>query len=254
MVQIGIIIQARMASTRLPNKIMLNLGGKPILWHVVERCKKANVNKVIIATSTNSENDVIEKFCAINNCPCFRGSEEDVLSRYYECAKEFNLDIILRVTSDCPLIAPEVLNEAIEKFEKENVDYLSNAAKRSYPRGLDTEIFSFIALEKAHKLATEKSQREHVTSFIYNNPKLFKISHLIAEGILRRPDLRLTIDTPEDLKLLRIIYNNLDEKEIKIEEVIKFLESHPELAKSNIESEKEHLEKSNKDLKQEFIK
>lgn len=252
--KVGIIIQARMASTRLANKIMLDLAGKSILWHVIERCKKSHVDEVIIATSTNKENDVIEEFCKENNYECFRGSEDNVLNRYYECAKKFDLDIIVRITGDCPLISPEIINKCMEKFKQENADYVSNAAKRSFPRGLDTEVFSFNTLEKANNLAKDKFQREHVTAFVYNNPRIFNIKHLIAEGLLKRPDIRICVDTKEDLNLLRKIYESLyNKKIIPIEEVIKFLDKNPELMKMNIKSEKEHLELS-KDLKQKFIK
>ena len=249
----GIIIQARMASTRLPNKIMLDLCGKPLLWHVVERCKRADIDEVIIATSTNKENDIIEEFCEKNNYKCFRGSEDDVLNRYYKAAKKFKLDIIVRVTSDCPLIAPEIINRAIDGLKKGNGDYVSNASIRSYPRGLDVEVFTFDVLEKAHKLTKDKFQREHVTAFIYNNPQMFKIGSLIVKGLLKKPDIRICVDTKEDFELLKIIYNKFYNCEIiPIMKVMTFLNKNPELAKMNIESEKEHLEKS-KDLKQKFI-
>jgi len=249
----GIIIQARMGATRLPNKVMLNLCGKPILWHVIERCKKANVDEIILATSINSENNVIEEFCKKNNYNFFRGSENDVLQRYYECAKMFGLDIIVRITADCPLISSKVINIAIKKFKQKEVDYLSNAPIRSFPRGLDVEVFSFNALKKVHESTEDKFQREHVTPFIYNNPKIFRVGTLIAEGLLKKPEIRLCIDTPQDLKLFRIIYNNLyHQKVIPIEEVIRFLDKNTDLIKMNQESEKEHLELS-KELHQKFI-
>ena len=157
--KIGIIVQARMASTRLPNKVMLKLAEKAVLWHVIQRCKKAEADEVIIATSINKENDIIEEFCVKNNFEFFRGSEEDVLDRYYQTAKKFKLDIIIRVTSDCPLIDPAIINNLIKKFKQGNFDYMSNIAQRSFPRGLDVEIFSFDTLEKAYNLAKEKFQR-----------------------------------------------------------------------------------------------
>ena len=253
--KIGIIIQARMASTRLPNKIMLNLAGKPMLWHVIDRCKKANVDEVIVATSTNKENDIIEDFCKKNNVLFFRGSEDDVLDRYYQTAKKYELDTIIRVTSDCPLISPRVINEAIKKFEEENLDYVGNHGKRSFPRGFDVEIFNFATLEKTHNMAKEKSDIEHVTPFMFNNPKFFKISYIIAEGLLRRPDIRLTIDTREDLKLLGGIYNRFYSGElISVEEVLKFLDKNPELVKINLEAEKKQKKMEAESTKQEFIK
>jgi spore coat polysaccharide biosynthesis protein SpsF len=256
MVKIGIIIQARIGSSRLQNKVMIDIEGKPLLWHVVERCKKSNVDEIIIATSKNSENDVIEKFCKSNNFTCFRGSEEDVLNRYYEVAKKFNLDIIVRVTGDCPLVSPELINEIIMKFNKEKVDYMSNVVKRSFPRGLDVEIFLFSALEKANRKVKEKFQREHVTPFIYNNHELFRIAHLIAKGPLNRPDIRICVDTEEDLKLVKIIYAELYEGGvIPIKEVIKFLNKNPRLLNLNLKSEKEQRKKNKKEnINQSLLK
>lgn len=252
----GIIIQARMGSTRLPNKIMLKLADKPILLHVYERCKQSNVDEVIVATTTNKIDDAIENFCIKEKIPFFRGSEEDVLDRYYQCAKKFGLDVIGRVTSDCPLISSEVINEAIKKFNETKADYLTNIALRSFPRGVDVEVFTFEALEKTHSLAKEKHQREHVTPFIYHNPSMFRIENLIAErqlANLKRPEIRLCIDTKEDYELLTIIFDKLfHENKIKLDEVIDFLNDNPLLIEMNQKSEKEHLERS-KVLNQKFM-
>lgn len=254
--KIGIIIQARMGSTRLPNKIMKNLGGKSVLERVFERCRLANVNEVIIATSKKKENDVIEKFCKERMINFFRGSEDNVLKRYYETAKKFGLDIIIRITGDCPLISPEVINKIIEEFKKLKVDYLSNAVKRSYPRGLDVEVFSFEALKKTNKLAKKKPEREHVTSFIYGNPEKFKVGYLIVRGWLRRPEIRLCLDTEDDLKLLRIIYKKLKvSKRTSIKEVINFLNENPELIKINNKSEiEQQLKIKRQGIRQDFIR
>jgi len=241
----GIIIQARMGSTRLPEKIFLNLKGKPVLGHVIDRCKRSKVNKIIIATSIKKENNVVEDFCKKNNILCFRGSEEDVLERYYLSAKEHNLGVIVRITSDCPLIDPKIINFALKSFKKTKVDYLSNAFKRSFPRGLDVEVFSFKTLEKAYHQAKDKFQREHVTLYIYNNPKEFKLGSLMAKGKLKRPDLRLCVDTVEDFKLLEIIYNKFYKGSLlKIKKIIRFLDKNPKLAKMNLESEKQHVVKN----------
>ena len=236
--KIGIIIQARMGSTRLPNKVLTEIENKPLLKHVMERCSNANVHDIIIATSTNEENDSIENFCKINGYSCFRGSEDNVLDRFYQTAKKFNLDAIIRITGDCPLISPKIINDLIRKFKEEKVDYLSNASKRSFPRGLDCEIFSFKSIEKAHELVTEKRDEEHVTTFIYGNPAIFKIGHLIAEGILNKPNIRLCVDTDNDLKLIKNIYSKLySGKIIPVEDVIEYLEKNPELIKINQEEE-----------------
>lgn len=250
----GIIIQARMGSTRLPNKIMLSLSGKPVLWHVFQRCKKADVDKVVIATSVNKENDIIEQFCRENGCSFYRGSEEDVLDRYYNTAKEFKLDVVVRITSDCPLISPEVINECINLFKQGEMDYVSNASKRSFPRGLDVEVFSFKSLEKANSLAKDKLEREHVTSFIYNHPDIFKLGNLVAVGLLKRPNIRICLDTKEDFELLKNIYDSLYKgAPISIFSVMDYLERNPHLVNLNKNSEQEHLARSSF-LKQKFIK
>lgn len=256
--KIGIIIQARMGSSRLPNKIMSTLGEKTVLEHVVDRCKKTKAHEVIIATSTNLENNIIERFCKKNKIKCFRGSENDVLNRYYQAAKEFNLNVIIRVTSDCPLIEPEIIDKLIDRFSTGDIDYYSNTIIRSFPRGLDCEIFNFKSLEKANKLAIDKQDREHVTLFIFKNPEIFKLEKLIAEkdlAYLKRPEIRLTIDTSDDLKLLRILFENLKiNNSTSIKKIINFLDSNIKLIKINIESEKEHLKRYKKeDVKQSFI-
>jgi spore coat polysaccharide biosynthesis protein SpsF len=252
----GIIIQARIGSTRLPNKVMMNLGGKPVLEQVFERCGLVNVDEIIIATSKKKENDVIEKFCGDKEIKFFRGSEDDVLSRYYEAAKKFNLDFVVRITGDCPLISPEVISMAIIDFQRSRVDYLSNSVKRSYPRGLDVEIFSFEALEKANKLAKKKPEREHVTAFIYGNPKKFKIGHLIVKGWLNHPEIRLCLDTEDDFKLLSIIYNKLGVNKLTpIKKVIKFLKENPNLIQLNNKSEIEQQRKiKHQGIRQDILK
>ena len=226
---------------RLPNKIMLDLVGKPMIWHVIERCKMADVDEVIVATSINKENDIIEKFCKKNNYKFFRGSEDDVLARYYECAKNFELDIIIRVTADCPLISPKIINRVVKELVQQETDWFGNLGERSFFRGIDVEVFSFKALEKTYNLAKEQREREHVTEFMFNHPEIFKIGYLFADkGLekLKRPDIRLTVDTPEDLKLMRIVYNNLHKNGgVDIYEVINFFEKNPELIKINSESE-----------------
>ncbi len=241
----GIILQARMGSSRLSNKIMKIIGGKPELEQVYDRCKMADVGEVIIATSDKKENDIIEQFCKEKGIKYFRGAEEDVLDRLYQTALKYGLDIIIRITGDCPLISPEIINKAIKEFKKDEMDYLSNAVSRNYPRGLDVEIFSFKALEIAHELAKEKSEREHVTSFIYGHPDKFRLGYLTTEGGLEHPEIRLCLDTQEDLDLLNIIYDSLKvTKETPICEVISFLLEHPDLIKMNNQSEADQLNKN----------
>ena len=249
----AIIIQARMASSRLPNKIMIKLAGKPVLQHVIERCKKSSADEVIIATSINKENDIIEDFCKKNNITVFRGSEDDVLDRYYQTAKKHKADIIVRITADCPLIEPKIIDNLINEFKSGDYDYVSNTLERTYPRGLDTEVFSFKTLEKAHKLTKEKVNREHVTAFIYGNPSLFKIKNIPAEGNIKRSDIRLTLDTKEDTEVLKNIFSNLQNP--SIEEIIQYLDKNPEIRNLNRESELKQLKKNQKQgIKQKISK
>lgn len=208
--KIGGIIQARMTSTRLPCKVLMDIEGKPMLWHVINRLKfSEKLNDIILAIPDTKENDILEKFAKDNKIKYFRGSEEDVLSRYYETAKKFKCDVIVRITSDCPLIDPKIVDFVIGKHLGSDADYTSNTLKRTFPRGLDVEVFNFKVLERAHKEVTESYQREHVTPYIYKHPEIFKLQNIEAKGKLRRPNLRLTVDTKEDLQLIREIYKHL---------------------------------------------
>ncbi|MBX3006540.1 MAG: glycosyltransferase family protein [Melioribacteraceae bacterium] len=208
----SVIIQARMGSTRLPGKILKPLSGKPMLLHVYERLQKsAYINQTIIATTDLSEDDTVENFCALNNIKCFRGSSDDVLSRYYHTAHKYNCEVIIRITADCPLIDPFIIDKMILEFENniDKVDYLSNTLIRSFPRGLDTEIFKLNALARAFNNATSTFDREHVTPYIYNNHEIFRLINFANEIDLSAH--RWTVDTIEDFNLVEIIYNKLFE-------------------------------------------
>jgi len=254
---IGAIIQARNKSTRLPGKIFKDIEGKPLLQRVIERVKRAKrINQVIIATTRSYEDESIVEFAKKNGLKCVRGSEEDVLSRFILARDATNTDIIVRITADCPLIAPEIIDKAIEQFFKDKLDFISNGAKRSFPRGLDVEVFSKQVLKKTNQLGKEKRHREHVALFIYENPQMFKIGHLIAEGILKRPDIRLCVDTEEDIVLIRKIYKRFSQDNtVDITKVIEFLNNNPEFIEINRKSELEHLERNRRaGIIQEFIK
>ena len=234
--KIAAIVQARMTSTRLPGKVLMEIVGKPMLWHVVNRLKfSKKLDNIILAIPNTKENDILEKFAKNNKIKYFRGSEEDVLSRYYEAAKKFDIDVVVRITSDCPLIDPEIVDVVIERHLKSNADYTANILKRTFPKGLDTEVFSFEVLEKAYQKAKEMYQREHVTPYIYENSSIFKLQNIEADDKLRQPELRLTVDTKKDLKLVREIYRHLYKPEeiFYIEEIVDLFKEHPELLKIN---------------------
>ena len=161
------IIQARMGSTRLPKKVLMPIGNVTMLARVVRRVQQATlVDQAVVATTTQSADDLIVAECERLEIPFFRGSEDDVLDRYYQTALNFKADVVVRITSDCPLIEPEIIDEVIESFLHEKVDYANNFQVRTFPHGLDTEVMAFAALEKAWYEATELYERVHVTPFL----------------------------------------------------------------------------------------
>jgi len=233
--RVGIIVQARMSSTRLPGKVMKKISGKPMLEHIVERLlqvKKAN--KIIIATTVNKSDDKIVNLAQAMRVNYFRGNENDVLGRYYDAAKKFHLDVIVRITSDCPVIDPHLIETMLKDYlEGKKIDCFSNALKRTYPRGLDVEIFSFQVLAQTEKEAKTKYQREHVTPYIYGHPEIFKVVQKKYDK--NYANYRLTVDTKEDLELIRKIYKELyNKKEIfLLNDILDLLKRKPGLVKIN---------------------
>lgn len=234
--KIAVIMQARMGSTRLNGKVMKVLEGKTILAHDIERLRLSKeIDEIIVATTTNKSDDIIELESIVNGVKVFRGSENDVLSRYYHAAKENNLDIIIRITSDCPLIDPYILDEMIRFFNKNSYDYISNQSavitERTFPRGLDTEIFTFNKLEEAYNNAKKEYQREHVTPYIYENTQ--NRYHYKSEKNYSK--YRWTLDTIEDWNLISKIYDNLykGKHDFFLEDIVKLMEDKPELEKIN---------------------
>lgn len=243
--KIGIIIQARMGSSRLPGKTLKNLNGKPSLWHVYKRCKTSKLTDIVmVATTKDKSDDQIEKFCKQYKIPYFRGDINNVLARFHGAAKKFKLDLIARVTGDCPLIDPATIDRVFRAYNNQKCDYVSNVVpgKRTFPRGLDVEVFSFTALNKAFCEATESMETEHVTPYIWQNKKKeYRIGNIVtAPANLKRP-YRLTIDYPEDFALIDIIYEKLNNyKVIPTVKALEFLDKHPEIASINIDCEQKH--------------
>ena len=232
------IIQARMGSTRLPGKVMMKIQGKTVLDHVISRVKQSKeTDDIVIATTTKSDDDIIEEEALRLNVKCFRGSEEDVLSRYYYAAKENNADAIVRITSDCPLIDPEVIDGMILKFKKlcssNRVDYLSNTLKRTYPRGLDAEIFLFKKLKEALNCADKAYQREHVTPYFYDNTDKFILIDYLND--VDYSNYRWTLDTKEDFELINKIYEELycGEHDFYFNDIVELYKHNPNLKKIN---------------------
>lgn len=231
------IIQARMASSRLPGKVLLDIGGEPMLVRVVERTRRAKtVQAVGVATTTDASDDPIEALCRARGYPFSRGSQFDVLDRYYQAARQMEADVIVRITADCPVIDPDVIDATVTAFLRAGVDFAANRLpppwKRTYPVGLDTEVVSFPALERAWKEAAEPHEREHVMPYFYDQEGRFSIQVLDHE-----PDYgayRWTVDTPQDLELLRQIYAHFSGRDdFTWLEVLALVQDQPGLGQIN---------------------
>lgn len=208
--KIAAIIQARMGSTRLSGKILKTVNEKTLLEYQLERIKAVkNIDQIIVATTIKDNEQPIVELCEKLGIDYYRGSEQDVLSRYYETARKYKVDVIVRLTSDCPIIDPEIIDKVINLYlnNEGSVDYVSNTLERTYPRGLDTEVFSFEALSKAYHDAVLQRDREHVTAYFYTNPELFKLQGLKNEESCGYH--RWTVDTNEDFELIRKIIESL---------------------------------------------
>lgn len=227
------IIQARMGSTRLPGKVLKDLGGETVLARVVNRSRRATlVDEVVVATTVRAADGAIVQECERLSVACFRGDEADVLDRYYQAAQTFSADAIVRITSDCPLIDPELIDAAVHAFLGQKADYATNALVVTYPRGLDVEVISADALARTWEAAREGYQRTHVTPYMYENLELFKILSLTAEKDYSK--YRWTVDTPEDLEAIREIYKHFaDGDRVHWSEVISLMETNPELVELN---------------------
>src|SRR3989338_4457950 len=225
------ISQARSSSTRLPEKMLLLLGRRTILENVVARVQKAKlVGEIIVATSDSEADDRIAQLCEERGIRYFRGSLDDVLDRYYQAAKHFQAENVCRVTADCPLIDPEVIDLVAKKYLAGGYDYVSNNHPvATYPDGLDVEIFSFRALEKTWREAVLPSEREHITAHIWNHPDKFKIYNV--KNDIDLSDYRLTIDKTADYELLKVIFKEVSDRTTP--NILKFLNEHQNIKNIN---------------------
>lgn len=238
------IIQARMGSTRLPGKVMKDLFGQTVLAHDIERVKQAKkVDAIVVATTIAETDDLIAAEALKCGAKVFRGSEEDVLSRYYFAATENRADIIVRITSDCPLVDPQVIDEVVTFYKKNDYDIVTNAGNnldnRTYPRGLDIEVFSYLMLQEAYNHAKEKYQREHVTPYIYENAKRVFYYKNIADY----SNYRWTLDTEEDWQLIKKLYELLyhGKHDFYLADILIAMEQYPDLYKINKHVEQKKL-------------
>jgi spore coat polysaccharide biosynthesis protein SpsF len=222
------IIQARTGSTRLPGKVLLPLLGEPMLKRVVERVGRSlSLNLVVVATTMLPEDDPIAMLADAEGWPLERGSELDLLDRYVQAARAHSADIVVRITSDCPLIDPDVIDSTLRAFEKAQCDYASNALEpRTYPRGLDVEVVTMTSLERAWQEDTNSAWREHVTPYIYRHPEAFRLLRVPSPD--DRSGLRWTVDTPEDFELVSRIYDALGTADFGWRQALAVIEAHPE--------------------------
>ncbi len=231
------IIQARMDSSRLPGKVLMEMGGKPMLWHVVLRARRAQtVGRVIVATTNQPEDNPVADFCRTQGIACFRGDALDVLDRYYQAAVRFKAETIVRLTADCPLIDPREIDRTVRAFLDAGVDFAANRLpppwKRTTPIGMDTEVVTFQALERAWQEAQATFEREHVMPYLYDQKGRFKI--LLVDHDPDLGHLRLTVDTSEDLVLVRHIFDHFDHSdEISLDQILQLLIEKPELLNIN---------------------
>lgn len=227
------IVQARMGSTRLPGKVLMQLAGRSVLERVIRRLRRSSkLSTIVVATTTSPNDDCIVTECERLGVKSYRGSEPDVLDRYYRAVEATEADVVVRVTSDCPLIDAEVLDETIAEFESTRADYVSNCVPRTFPRGLDAEVIARSALAQAWQEAGNPYQREHVTPYIYEHPELFKLCfHRTTVDYSR---YRWTLDTAEDFELLNEVcsYFGADDS-FGWREVLALMELRPELAELN---------------------
>jgi spore coat polysaccharide biosynthesis protein SpsF (cytidylyltransferase family) len=227
------IIQARMTSTRLPGKVLKPIMGKPMLSYMIERLRFCKyLDAIIIATTTNAEDEPIVAFSESESLPFYRGSEEDVLDRYYQTARTFGVEHILRVTSDCPLVDPALCDRVIETYRKEGVDFVHTGP--TFAEGLDCEIFSFKALVRAWREAGLKSEREHMTLYLHNHPELFRKTTLINET--DDSGYRFTVDEEADYLVVKAIFEGLyrpGRSPFSAQDIKMFLDDHPSLFSLN---------------------
>ena len=228
-------IEARMTSSRLPGKVLLKVLDKPLLSYLIERLKSVpSLDGIILAVTTNSQDDILATFAASENIMCYRGSESDVMARVIGAGQAANADTIVEITGDCPLIDPQIIEQAIQIFYANNADYVSNSQKRSYPDGMDVQVFSLDTLEYSASLTSDILDHEHVTLHIRNNPEIFSHLHLIAAPNMYWPELGLTIDEQADYELIQKIIEHFGRGNLfGCVEIIDFLKKNNHMLRLN---------------------
>jgi spore coat polysaccharide biosynthesis protein SpsF len=229
------VVQARMTSSRLPGKILMDVAGRPMLARQIDRVRMCkSCDRIVLATTTNATDDPVAALGEQLGVSIFRGSEHDVLTRYLGAARRFDADIVVRLTGDCPLIDPEITDQVVDAVSTNACDYASNVLRRTYPRGLDTEAMHRDTLERVARLATSPAAREHVTYFITTErPDLFILRGI--EDAADNSDLRWTVDTADDLSAIRRIFDEarLGEAFLRYHALIAWVRAHPDIAGAN---------------------
>lgn len=242
--RIGITIEARMTSSRLPGKVLLPIAGKPALERMVERVRRVpGIDQIVVATTVNATDDPIAELAAAMGVGCHRGSEEDVLQRVLDAANAYGLDVIVELTGDCPLIDPAVIAAVISTYRQAGVDYVSNCLNsRTFPLGMETQVFATQVLADVARRTSEAEDREHVSLYIYRHPELYSLRNHPAPPPFQS-DLRLTLDTPADYELIRRVYETLypANPEFGLADILTLMECQPELRSLNAGVQQKHV-------------
>ena len=224
-------IEARMGSSRLPGKIMMDIAGRPSLSRQLERLRHCQlVDSIVLATTTAVSDEPLVRWAESEGVACFRGSEEDVLARVVGAHRMMESDLIIEVTGDCPLLEPSLIDQGVALYQANKCDVVSNTWVPSYPQGADVQVFSREILEEVERSIDDPAVREHVSLHFYENPK-YKVLHLVAPPELHNPNLRLQLDYPEDLEFIRTIYRHfegLGNTDFRLYDILDFLKRHPE--------------------------
>lgn len=238
-------IEARMGSSRLPGKVLLDIYGQPALTRLVRRLKRCrNLDGIILATSIASADDVLEDWAKSVGIPCHRGSEDDVLQRVVRAQRGMHSDVVVEVTGDSVLVDPEIIDLGIETYMANDCDVVSNTWKPSFPMGVDVQVFGFRALEEVERTIFDPPVREHVSLYFYEHPERYRVVHLVAPSRWRAPKHRFQLDYPEDLQFIKEVYRRLDPEfgdEFGVDEVMTLLRTAPELVEINIACEEKPL-------------
>ena len=250
---IGCIIQARMGSTRLPGKVLMEvIEGKPVLYYVINQLKYCkSFEKLIIATTTLPEDDKIVQFCIDNNVNYFRGDSKNVLERHYRCAEKFSLSTVIRMPADKPLLDPEIVDKVVEAFNSNSYDYVTNFLPSTYPSGTEVEVLSFNALKIAYEKAILPSEKEHVTNYIYDHKDDFRIFNVVNSENLS--NFRWAVDRIEDLRLVREIVSNIHKSPILIKDILELFKNEPNLVEINKQVDSNEGNTKSKKEDEEFI-